>query len=321
MSPRPPGVPRITVYPSVETGAVRPPQDEGVEPPLGPGNSQIPADASDGTDNAPFARSGGLFDDIVPPRPGHAPQTLAEASDGTDNAAPARSGGLFDDIVPPAAPAFDMSASDGGQFAAPLPDGRNFRVVREGVSPPAAPKGFVANAADFAKSIPHGIVGGISSALSATGAAANAEMSQPEDPNPTPQEIRQALEQNVTGATHRPEGNAGKFGAAIGEALGTPTSYLGPGGLLAAILGAIGGEGGRQAAGGHQIRNASAAIGRSSRRHSRDEDAGRAAADRYHAAREASARRTATACKAAGQGGSAIGSDEVRGPRKRAFFV
>jgi hypothetical protein len=160
-----------------------------------------------------------------------------------------RSGGYFDDIVPPAdAPTSEMPESEGGQFAAPLPDGRNFRVAREGISPPAPPKGFVANAADFAKSIPHGIVGGISSALSATGAAANAEMSQPEDPNPTPQEIRQALEENVTGATHRPEGNAGKFGAAIGEALGTPTSYLGPGSLLASILGAVGGEGGRQAA-------------------------------------------------------------------------
>jgi hypothetical protein len=36
----PPGVPRITVRP------------RGVEPPPGPGNAQIPADASDETDNA-----------------------------------------------------------------------------------------------------------------------------------------------------------------------------------------------------------------------------------------------------------------------------
>src|SRR6266568_1333319 len=111
--PTPPGVPRITVRP------------KGVEPPLGPGNAQTSADASDETDNAPPARSGGLFDDIVPPRPGPASQTPANASDETDNAPPARSG-LFDDIVPPAgAPASDMPASNGGQFAAPLPDGRN----------------------------------------------------------------------------------------------------------------------------------------------------------------------------------------------------
>jgi hypothetical protein len=92
----PTGVPRITVRP------------QGVEPPPGPGNaSQAPADAPDGTDNAPPARSGGLFDDIVPP---------------ADTPAP------------------DMPTSDGDQFAAPLPDGRNFRVAREGFSPPA---GFV----------------------------------------------------------------------------------------------------------------------------------------------------------------------------------
>jgi hypothetical protein len=75
---------------------------KGVEPPPGPGNA------------------GGLFDDIVPS---------------------ARTGGLFDDIVPPAdAPASDLPEPEGGQFAAPLPDGRNFRVAREGISPPA---GFV----------------------------------------------------------------------------------------------------------------------------------------------------------------------------------
>jgi hypothetical protein len=120
-------LPRITVRP------------KGVEPPPGPGNaSPTPVDASDERDNAPPARSGGLFDDIVPPpERGDAPQTPADASDGTENAAPARTG-LFDDIVPPAgAPASDVPASDGGQFAAPLPDGRNFHVAREGISPPA----------------------------------------------------------------------------------------------------------------------------------------------------------------------------------------
>src|SRR5207253_4171462 len=94
-------LPRITVRP------------KWVEPPPGPGN----ADASDETENTPPARSGGLFDDIVPPAgPGFASQTAADASDETDNAAPARSGGLFDNIVPPAgAPASDMAASGGGQ--------------------------------------------------------------------------------------------------------------------------------------------------------------------------------------------------------------
>ena len=52
----PPGVPRITVRP------------KGVEPPPVPENAAPSyADASDRTDNAPPARSGGFFDDIVPP--------------------------------------------------------------------------------------------------------------------------------------------------------------------------------------------------------------------------------------------------------------
>jgi hypothetical protein len=122
----PPGVPRITVRP------------KGVELPPGPGNAQIPADA-DEKDNAPPARSGGFFDDIVPPAgPGPEPRAQADASDETENVPRARSGGFFDDIVPPAiALASGMAASSGGQFAAPLPDGRNFRVAREGISPPA----------------------------------------------------------------------------------------------------------------------------------------------------------------------------------------
>jgi hypothetical protein len=143
------GLPRITVRP------------KGVEPPPAPENAapartgglfddivpptglwrapQTPVDASDETDNAAPARTGGLFDDIVPPAGlGRAPQTAVDASDETGNAPPARTGGLFDDIVPPAGvPASGMPESDGGQFAAPLPDGRNFRFAREGISPPA----------------------------------------------------------------------------------------------------------------------------------------------------------------------------------------
>ena len=47
-----------------------------------------------------------------------------------------------------------------------------------------------------------------------------APVEQPENPDSTPQETGQALEENVTGATHWLEGRVGKFGAAIGEALG-----------------------------------------------------------------------------------------------------
>jgi hypothetical protein len=81
-------LPRITVRP------------KGVEPSPEPGNAQASADASNGTDNALPARTGGFFDDIVPPRPGHASRAPADASGETDNTPPARTG-LFDDIVPP----------------------------------------------------------------------------------------------------------------------------------------------------------------------------------------------------------------------------
>ncbi|MEN3381444.1 MAG: hypothetical protein V7608_1488 [Hyphomicrobiales bacterium] len=60
----PPGVPRITVRPSFETGATRPPQDEGFEPPPGPPQpDDMPADLG----RAPSPRATGLFDDIVAP--------------------------------------------------------------------------------------------------------------------------------------------------------------------------------------------------------------------------------------------------------------
>lgn len=109
---------------------------------------------------------------------------------------------------------------------------------------------------DFLKSIPHGIMSGISGALSASGQSAAHEMSQPElaaeIPNaPATQKI---LEKNVTGETHVPEGRAGKFGAAIGESLGNPISYLGPGGIPlkvgGAILSSVGSEAAGQAAEG-----------------------------------------------------------------------
>lgn len=107
---------------------------------------------------------------------------------------------------------------------------------------------------DLFKSIPHGAVRRLGAMLSATGEAANAEMSQPDNPNPSPEEARQALEQNVTGATHVPQGGAGKIGAAIGGTLVDPTSYLGPWSLPVkvgtALAGTVGGEGGRQAAEG-----------------------------------------------------------------------
>jgi hypothetical protein len=84
---------------------------------------------------------------------------------------------------------------------------------------------------DFLKSIPRGIMGGLSQAGSALGQATMHEMGQPENAAeiPNAEQTVQHLEQNITGDLHKPEGRAGKFGAAIGESVGNPASYIGPG--------------------------------------------------------------------------------------------
>lgn len=111
-------------------------------------------------------------------------------------------------------------------------------------------------ATDAIKSVPHGMLDRIGAMLSASGNAADLEMSggQANPDNPTPEQATGALKQNVTGETHAPQTSAGKIGAAVGGAVVDPTSYIGPGSLLlkaglAAGAGA-GGEIGRQAAEG-----------------------------------------------------------------------
>src|SRR5207244_2206286 len=84
--PTPPGVPRITVRPSFETGAVRPPQDGGVEPPPAPPQlDDVRADVGLAPNRfepwgtgegpigkvAPSPRIAGWFDDIVAPAAKH----------------------------------------------------------------------------------------------------------------------------------------------------------------------------------------------------------------------------------------------------------
>jgi hypothetical protein len=104
---------------------------------------------------------------------------------------------------------------------------------------------------DFFKSIPRGIMGGLSEAGSALGQATMHEMGQPENAAeiPNAEQTTQHLERNVTGEMHRPEGRPGKFGAAIGGTLGNPASYVGPGGPLLKIGGAALSATGSEAAG------------------------------------------------------------------------
>lgn len=124
--------------------------------------------------------------------------------------------------------------------------------VKEG----AAKQASSSPVADFIKSIPRGIMTGIANSASALGRVAEAEMGRPEDAaiSPTAEQGMAAMEANVTGPLHQPEGRAGKFGAAIGEAVGTPASYVAPGTLptkvAMAMLGGLGSEAGGQLAEG-----------------------------------------------------------------------
>jgi hypothetical protein len=87
------------------------------------------------------------------------------------------------------------------------------------------PKGFVANAMDFAKSIPRGIVSGLTS-------APNPSMVPIEDEQAAVAPTRQAATATLKAPLPEPQGPAGKVGEAVGEGLGNPVSYLGPGGAL-----------------------------------------------------------------------------------------
>ncbi len=96
----------------------------------------------------------------------------------------------------------------------------------------ATPQGFVANALDFAKSIPRGIVTGLTS-------APNPSMVPIEDEQMAVAPTRQAAAETLKAQLPAPQGNVGKFGEAIGEGLGNPISYLGPGGLPLKVGGAV----------------------------------------------------------------------------------
>lgn len=124
------------------------------------------------------------------------------------------------------------------------------------VTAPSAPAENRSAVGDFFKSIPRGVLGGLSGAGSALAQATAHEMSQPDlaQEIPSQKDTTKILEQNVTGELPQPQGRAGKFGEAIGETFGNPSSYVGPGSLMLKLggagLSAIGGEAGRQIAEG-----------------------------------------------------------------------
>jgi hypothetical protein len=132
------------------------------------------------------------------------------------------------------------------------------------------PQGFVANAEDFAKSIPRGALSSFLGALSNIGAAGavDAQFSgvptaSPETMPTGPQGVAQV--EATVGKLPTPQGPFGRVGEAIGEGLGNPASYIGPGGLplkvAGAILGSAGSEGAGQAAKGTQYEGAARLAG------------------------------------------------------------
>ena len=104
------------------------------------------------------------------------------------------------------------------------------------------------SAADLLMSIPRGILKGLANTASTGGQAAQIEMGQPVDV-PSKAETTDILERNVTGPLPRPQGPAGHYGETIGEFVGNPISYLGPGSLLPKLIGAVGSAVGSEAAG------------------------------------------------------------------------
>jgi len=104
------------------------------------------------------------------------------------------------------------------------------------------------SSADLFNSIPRGILLGLANTASAGGQAAQIEMQQPVDV-PSGDEATDIIERNITGPLPKPQGPAGQVGKTIGEFLGNPMSYIGPGGLAAKVLQAIVGGLGSEVAG------------------------------------------------------------------------
>jgi hypothetical protein len=112
---------------------------------------------------------------------------------------------------------------------------------------PVGPQGFTANAMDFVKSIPGGLLKGFTGGV-------NSNPALMQDEQMAEQQARQATAETVANQIHKPEGGVGKIGSAIGEGLGNPISWVGPGGAalkgVGAVLSSGGGEAARQTAEG-----------------------------------------------------------------------
>lgn len=154
-------------------------------------------------------------------------------------------------------PDFMVTSPDGKQFKITAPEGTtqeqalaHFQGEMQGGGAKPAPEkgseGLWSSAVDFFKSIPQGIVRGATSAASALGQAEEGLAT-----GGAKQTVPGAEESSkLAGADKlpQPQGMAGRFGGAIGEAIGNPTSYLGPpGGRALGMAGAaLGGQAGAE---------------------------------------------------------------------------
>lgn len=102
---------------------------------------------------------------------------------------------------------------------------------------------------DFIKSVPRGAVKGFMGFASDVGRGMQDPMMFPGGPVELPdaEGSARAIE-SVTGPMHAPEGTGGKYGERVGEFLGNPIGYVGPGGFGAKVLSGIGAGLGSEAA-------------------------------------------------------------------------
>lgn len=136
--------------------------------------------------------------------------------------------------------------------------------------PLAGPQGFVANAEDFAKSIPRGVLSGFTGALSNIGKSGAVDAQFSGVPTASPDIMPSGAQgvaqiESATGKLPTPQGPYGRVGEAIGEGLGNPASYIGPGGLPlkigGAILSSLGSQGAAEAAKGSRYEDAARLAG------------------------------------------------------------
>jgi hypothetical protein len=156
-------------------------------------------------------------------------------------------------------PTYKISAPDGNSYSIEGPSGATDEQVREQVlkqhpdaGKPGPPEEQRSGIGDFIRSIPRGAVTGLMTAGSALAGATAGEMGQPglQAEIPGPKQSTELIERNVTGNLPKPQGRAGRFGEAVGEVLGNPASYVGPGSLAlkvgAGTASALGSEGAGQ---------------------------------------------------------------------------